>query len=231
MVKKKKLVIYGLGETADIAYEYFTHDSIYDVVAFTVDKEHLINEIHYAIPVIDFKLIDKIFPPHEVEMFVAASYNKLNRVRAKMYYAAKAKSYVCANYISSRAFVWHNVKLGDNLMIFENVVVQHSAEIGNNIIMWTGSIVAHQTKIEDHVFLATNVVISGFCLIGEFSFLGANCTLIDNIKLGKNNLVGSGALIIKNSQKDELLIGVPAQSAVKKSYQAFNMNHDYVTFL
>ncbi len=38
-MKNKKLVIYGIGETADIAYEYFKHDSDYEVVAFTVDNE------------------------------------------------------------------------------------------------------------------------------------------------------------------------------------------------
>ena len=39
-MKNKKLVIFGTGETADIAFEYFTHDSNYEVVAFTVEAAY-----------------------------------------------------------------------------------------------------------------------------------------------------------------------------------------------
>ena len=36
--KVRKLVIFGIEDFADIAYEYFTHDSEYEVVGFTVTK-------------------------------------------------------------------------------------------------------------------------------------------------------------------------------------------------
>ena len=36
MKKNKKLILVGAGELAEIAYEYFTHDSEYEVVAFSV---------------------------------------------------------------------------------------------------------------------------------------------------------------------------------------------------
>lgn len=39
MKKEKKLVIVGSGEFAEIAYEYFTYDSEYEVVGFAVEKE------------------------------------------------------------------------------------------------------------------------------------------------------------------------------------------------
>ena len=41
IMENKKLVIVGLGETADLAYEYFTKDSDFEVVAFSADKEFL----------------------------------------------------------------------------------------------------------------------------------------------------------------------------------------------
>lgn len=39
MNKDKKLIIYGVGETAEMIADYFIRDSSYDVVAFTVDSE------------------------------------------------------------------------------------------------------------------------------------------------------------------------------------------------
>jgi len=220
-MKNKKLVIYGIGETADIAYEYFTHDSDYEVVAFTVDAEYKKEEAHLGLPVVDFALLEKEYPAVAFEIFAASTYNKLNRVRTKMYKAAKAKGYTCANYISSKAFVWHNVQLGENVMIFENNVIQHLVKIGNNVVLWSGNHVGHQTIIEDNVYLSSHCVISGFCVIGAYSFLGVNCTFNDNIKLGKDNIVGSGALIVKNTEDGKLMIGSPAKPALKSSYEAF----------
>ncbi len=40
----KKIVIFGLGETAHLAYEYFTHDPNYkdhEVVGFCADPEYI----------------------------------------------------------------------------------------------------------------------------------------------------------------------------------------------
>ena len=37
----RKLIIVGAGETAQIAYEYFTHDSPHTVAAFAVEGAHL----------------------------------------------------------------------------------------------------------------------------------------------------------------------------------------------
>ena len=39
----KYLVIVGNGEFAEIAYERFTNDSSYHVVAFTVEREYIKN--------------------------------------------------------------------------------------------------------------------------------------------------------------------------------------------
>jgi sugar O-acyltransferase (sialic acid O-acetyltransferase NeuD family) len=222
-MKNKKLVIFGTGETADIAYEYFKHDSAYDVIAFTVEAAYKKEDQLYGLPVISFDSLEEKYPPSEVEVFVAISYTKLNRIRAKCFNMVKAKGYKCASYISSKAFVWHNAVIGENCMIFENNVIQHKVQIGNGCILWSGNHVGHQTIIEDFVYISSHVVISGFCVIGSSSFLGVNATFNDHIKLGKDNIVGSGALVVKPSESGKLLVGSPARPAPKSSYEAFGV--------
>lgn len=222
-MKNKFLIIYGAGETAEIAYEYFTHDSDYEVVAFTVNEAFLKEATFNNLPVVAFESVETVYPPQEYEMFVAASFNKLNRYRMQMYQAAKVKGYRMANYISSKAFVWHNVQLGENVMIMENNVVQHKVQIGNNVILWSGNHIGHQTKVEDHVFISSHCVISGFCSIGSGSFIGVNSTFNDTIHLGKDNLVGSGALIVKATQPGSMMIGVPAKPSSVTTYQFFKI--------
>ncbi len=227
-MKTKQLIIIGTGETAEIAFEYFTHDSEYEVVGFSVNKEYLKEGNFYNKPVFAFEDIEVQFPPEKFEVYVAISYVKLNRVRAKMFNEAKAKGYTCANYISSRAFVWHNVKFGENVFVFENNVIQHHVQLGNNIILWSGNHIGHRTIIKDHVYLSSHCVISGFCEIGEYSFLGVNSTFNDNLKIGKDNIIGSGALMVKSTEEGKLMVGSPARPASKSSYEAFNVQPEEI---
>jgi sugar O-acyltransferase (sialic acid O-acetyltransferase NeuD family) len=228
MEKTKKLVIVGTGETAEIAYEYFTHDSAYEVVAFAVSAQYIKEPTFYGLPVVAFEEVEQLFPPSQYEAYVAISYVKLNRNRAKMYAATKEKGYTCANYVSSRAFVWHNVELGENVFIFENNVLQHHVKLGNNIILWSGNHLGHRTVIEDHVYLSSHCVISGFCRIGAYSFLGVNSTFNDQITIGKDNVIGSGALIVKNTEDGKLMMGSPAKPASKTAYEAFGVGADEI---
>jgi sugar O-acyltransferase (sialic acid O-acetyltransferase NeuD family) len=225
-MKTKKLVIVGAGETADIAYEYFTHDSPYEVVAFSVNKEFINQNELYGLPVVEFENLENLYSTEYYEVFVAISYVKLNRVRKIMYEACKAKGYKCANYISSKAFIWHNVTLGENIFIFENNVIQHKVNIGNNVILWSGNHIGHRSTIQDNVYLSSHCVVSGFCTIGANSFLGVNCTFNDNVSLAEDTVVGSGALIVKSYyEKGLLLVGAPARPANKTSYEVFNLEN------
>ena len=225
-MKNKKLLIYGIGETAEIAFEYFTYDSEYEVVAFVADKQYIKTDKLYDLPVVPFELVENVYPAETFYMFAAATYNQLNRVRALMYKKAKEKNYRMATYISSKAFVWRNVEVGDNVMIFENNVLQHHVKVCNNVVLWSGNHVGHRTIIEDHAYLSSHCVVSGFCKIGKYSFLGVNCTFNDNITLAEDNIVGSGALIVKNSEKGNLLMGAPAKPVSKTAYEAFKVTDE-----
>lgn len=225
MIKNKKLVIIGLGETADIAYEYFTEDSAYEVVAFSVNKEYLKQDKYLGLPVVAFEELEKYYDPKKYEVYVAISYVKLNRTRRKMFEASKNKGFHCASYISSKAFVWRNVKIGENVFIFENNVIQHKVIIGNNVILWSGNHIGHRTEIGDNVYLSSHCVISGFCKIGNNSFLGVNCTFNDNISIAKDTVIGSGALVVKNQIVPGcLLVGSPASVAKKSAYEVFKVD-------
>ncbi len=227
--KDRQLVIIGAGETAQIAYEYFTYDSPHNVVAFAVQKEYIEQTSLYDLPIIPFEEITDIYPPSQFEAYVAISYTKLNRIRARLYQMTKAKGYTLANYISSHAFVWRNVTLGDNVFIFENNVIQHHVHIGNDVILWSGNHIGHRTTIGDHSYLSSHVVVSGFCNIGSYTFLGVNATLNDNITIEKDCIIGSGAVMTKNTNEGQVWVGNPARPlSGKTSYQTFNVDKDLI---
>lgn len=207
MTKTKKLVLFGDSAFAEIAYEYFTFDSPYEVVAFTVTKEFLKNPTKLGLPVVPFEEVESRFPPASHEMHVALVYNQLNRIRIRFYEEAKKKGYALANYVSSRAFVWRNVELGDNVFVFEDNTIQPFVKLGSNLVLWSGNHIGHHSTLRSHSFISSHVVVSGFCDIGEACFFGVNSTVGNNITVGRDCLVGSGALLVKDAAPGSLFKG------------------------
>ena len=212
-MKIKKLVILGDSAFAEVAYEYFTYDSEYEVVGFSVEADYLKRDTLFGLPVVEFETIDEYFNTDEVEFYAALVYTQLNRLRTRLYQAAKTKGYRPASYISSRAFVWHNVELGEHCFIFEDNTVQPFVKIGNNVVLWSGNHIGHHSVIHDNCFLASHVVVSGFCDIGRNTFMGVNGTLANNVTIGEDNWIGLGVTIVRNTAPNQLFKGEQSEPA------------------
>jgi sugar O-acyltransferase (sialic acid O-acetyltransferase NeuD family) len=217
-MKDKKLVIIGAGELAQIAYEYFTYDSDYEVVAFSVHAEYINEQEINSVPVVELETLEKTYPPEEFEAFVAIPATKLNRVRTQLFEEAKSKGYKLASYISSHAFVWRNAEIGENCFIFEDNTIQPFVIIEDNVILWSGNHVGHRTIIRANSFITSHAVISGFCEIGQGSFVGVNSTFNDKTSLAANSIVGSGAVVTKSLKEENgIYVGNPAKLLPRKS--------------
>lgn len=218
MTQNKKLVIIGAGELANIAYEYFTYDSDYEVVGFCVEKEYKNAETLYDKPIITFEELTSRFPKESYDAFVAIPASQLNRLRTRLYQTVKELGYTCATYISSKAFVWRNAEIGENCFVFEHNTIQPFVKIGNNVILWSGNHIGHQTIIEDNCFLSSHVVVSGYCKIGDSSFLGVNSTFNDHVEVPRDCIIASGALVSKSlPEPGKVYYGTPAKEMPKKS--------------
>lgn len=204
---KKPLVIFGSGDIAQLAHYYFSADSNYEVVAFTIDS-HYINDPEFCgLPVVAFEEVTQKYPPESFDFFVALSYSKLNAVRKEKFLAAKQRGYKLVSFISSRATILNQGRIGENCFIFENNTVQPFVTIGNNVTLWSGNHIGHHSVIHDHTFIASHVVVSGGVEIGEQCFVGVNATLRDHIKIGERCVVGAGALILADAAPEGVYMG------------------------
>jgi sugar O-acyltransferase (sialic acid O-acetyltransferase NeuD family) len=221
--ERRPLVIVGAGEFAEIACEYFTHDSPHDVVGFAVEREFMKSNELEGRPIICIDdLVDR-FPPSSHCAFVAVTYTKLNRVRARLMRGLKAKGYWLTSYVSSNAFVWRNVAIGDNVFVFENNVVQHHVSLGEGVVLWSGNHIGHRTQIDPYCYIASHVVISGYCKIGAHTFIGVNATIADQVSIGESNLIGAGAVILKSTADNSIYQAVAAQCSPASSLRFYKL--------
>jgi len=203
----KSLIIFGNAEIAELAYFYFTNDSDYKIVAFTVDDEFVDNNTFLNLPLIPYSEIANKFPPDKNDMHVALSYSKLNQLRQEKYQQAKVSGYYLASYICSKSVTWDDLVIGENCFILENQTIQPTVKIGNNVMLWSGNHIGHGTVIRDHTYIASHVVISGNCDIGRRCFLGINSTIKDFTKVGDDCFITMDASIVSDLKSGAVALG------------------------
>jgi sugar O-acyltransferase (sialic acid O-acetyltransferase NeuD family) len=219
-----KLIILGDSLFAEIAYEYFTVDSDYKVLAFAVERQYLKKDNLFGLPVVPFEDIESLYPPEEHHFYAALVYTQLNRLRTRLYQAAKTKGYQAASYISSRAFIWRNVEIGEHCFIFEDNTVQPFVKIGDNVVLWSGNHIGHHSIIRDNCFISSHVVVSGVCDIGESGFYGVNAAIGNNVTIGADCLIGAGATVIKDVPENTLIKGKQSEAANFTPRQYFKVD-------
>jgi sugar O-acyltransferase (sialic acid O-acetyltransferase NeuD family) len=195
---KQQIVIFGTGDVAELADFYFSHDSDYDVAAFSVDEAYIKQNEFRGRPLVAFERIAELFPPARFGFFVAVGYAKLNDIRVEKMAAARAKGYRLVSYLSSRATVFPGFELKENCFILEDNTIQPFARIGSNVTLWSGNHIGHHSIIEDDVFLASHVVVSGGARVGQGSFVGVNVTIRDRVTIGRKCVLGAGALVLED---------------------------------
>ena len=213
----KKLVVFGSGDIGQLAHYYFTNDSEYDVVAFTVDAAYIKEPMFCGVPVVPFEEIEQHYPPTEYDLFMALSYAKLNQVRREKYLAAREKGYHIPSYISSHATVLNDGRIGENCFILEDNTIQPFVTIGNNVTLWSGNHIGHHSTINDHCFLASHIVVSGGVTIDESCFVGVNATLRDHITIGSKSVIGAGVLVMADVEPEGLYIGTATERSAVPS--------------
>jgi sugar O-acyltransferase (sialic acid O-acetyltransferase NeuD family) len=196
---KKKLIVFGTSELAEILNFYIKKEDEYEVIAFSINKDFIKEDNFCEKPVVAFENIEKIFSPADFFMHVALSYQQFNKLRQQKYNEAKTKGYNLINYISKKTHIHYpTVSFGDNCFILENQTIQKGCCIGSNVVIWSGNHIGHETQIGDHVYISSHVVISGHSKIGKRSFLGVNSAVADFCEIGDDCFIGMGANISRN---------------------------------
>ncbi|MCA9120370.1 MAG: acetyltransferase [Planctomycetaceae bacterium] len=219
----KPLIIVGDSAFAEIAYEYFRYDSEFHPTAFAVEAEYRKRDRLFDLPVVDVESLASEYPADEHYFFAAIVYGKLNRTRTRLYLEMKQRGYRPASYISTKAFIWRNVKLGEHCFIFENNVVQPFTTIGDNVILWSGNHIGHHCTIDSHCFISSHVVISGYCKVKSSSFFGVNATIANNLTIGRDVWLSPGACVTKDIPDGTLLKGSKAAPASPTTYALFDV--------
>lgn len=210
-MKRGKVVLFGNGQVASVAYACLTHDSEYEVAGFTVDGDAMTHTTLFGLPVVPFEEVEWHFPVDDHGMLISVSFRNVNRLRAQKYEEAKAKGYTLISYVGSRVLTWPGLELGDNCFIVGNTVIDPFVRIGNDVHIGSGCHIGHHSVIHDHCFLAAQVAVAGAVTVGAYSFLGMNATVRDGVTVAERSVIGAGAAILKDTRAGGVYISTTSR--------------------
>ncbi|MEG3755795.1 acetyltransferase [Psychromonas arctica] len=205
-----KLVIFGNTKYARMIAYYFSSDSSYELIAFTVHKDFINEHNIDGLPVVDFESLSSLYPPDEYCLFIALGYGNM-RFRRSIFNLTKSYGYKHANYISSKSSVDKTLIFGENNLILHGAVIEPFVTIGDNVCINSGTVICHHSIISNHCFIAAGCVVGGNVNIRENSFLGFNSTILQKSVLATETLISANSMVTKNTEPSTRYQGIPAK--------------------
>lgn len=218
-----KVVIFGTGRGADVAYRYMTKDSEHQVCGFTAEVEYLTQIEFKGLPVVDFNVVQEQFSPADYQLFVPLGSQEMNKLRYRKYLACKEKGYSLASYVSSTIQFGDELDVGENCFILENNSINFDVKIGNNVTIWSANQIGDNSVIEDNCWITSHVCMAGAVTIKAFSFIGINTSISNGVTVAEENFIGANALITKNTQPKEVYVTAATAKAAFKSDKFYSM--------
>lgn len=216
----RPVVIFGNLRSASLAWYCLLHDSPWAVAGFTVDAAYLNSSLFEGLPLVPFETLEEHYPPTDYRLLIPMGYQHINGVRRARFEQAKARGYAFVSYVSSRASVWPDLQIGENVLIYEHAIIQPFARIGSNCIIRSGAHISHHCEVADHAFVAAEVAMGGEGYVGEQAFVGVGAVLRDRIRIAERSFIGAGAVVVQDTQSDGVYVGNPARKASKTALEA-----------
>lgn len=190
-----KVVLFGIGRGADVAYRFLSADTDHEIVGFAVDDQYRDRSELRGLPVVAFEEVERRFPPDEFKMLILIGYQGMNDLRKRKYESAKSKGYTFESYVASDIFRAEPIVVGENCFIMDNQSISLDVKIGNNVVMWSSNHVGDLTTIADHAWISSHVTLAAGVRVGEKAFLGIGCTVSNNVTIGPETLLGAHVLV------------------------------------
>lgn len=217
----EKLIIVGIGNTAEEIIDYINRYNLYEIVGFAVNTKYYI-ETFKGYPVYPVETLESYVKKETTKLYVAISYyNRMNKYKRAIFDDLKSRGFHFANIISPLASV-RAKSIGEGNLISDYAYIGFNATIGDNNYIAAGALIAHNSHIGSHNVLGGKTCISGRVEVGNQNFLGVNCTIFDHITIGDKCLIGGGTIVKRNI--DSFTVVSAPDSVYKQS------NEKYIEF-
>jgi len=146
-MSKTQVIVFGCQSLSGNAAFLLSNDANHRVVGHVVDKAFLPKNNFYTQQVVAFEKLAEVFPPDAHSLIVPLGWTRSNQLRQGKCAEGKAMGYSLLSYVSSRASIWPNTPIGENVLIFEGAIIQPFVQLADNIIIRSGANIGHHSVV------------------------------------------------------------------------------------
>lgn len=177
----------------------------YELKGFLDDKADALDGYREYPPIVSSV---EDFVPHEDDVFACALGNPI--YREKYINMMLEKGGVFETFISPKASVYQNSRIGIGVVIYENSVVSVDVTVGDFVLMLSNVALGHDSCIGKFSVLEANASICGFAQVGDGVIIHTTAVVLPKVKVGDNAIVGAGSVALSNVKPASTVFGVPA---------------------
>ena len=126
----KKVIIYGAGAQTRQFLSEVDRWGGPEFAALTVDREYLLDDRLFGLPVVAYDELGLLYPPEQFDMLVIGTPGR-PKLREKMYLKAKEDGYSLINYISPDVYIGEKTVMGDNNIICSGTEIGYGGQLGS----------------------------------------------------------------------------------------------------
>lgn len=204
-MKRKNLIIIGMGEQGNIVEQIVKNNQLFRFIGY-IDDNRYIECLGNVDSLIKFKNSEP-----NLRVFIAIG---RNRVREKIFLKVQEMDIEFANIIHPTATIENTTTLGKNVFIGPKAIINNNSILGNGVYVNSGCIVEHDNIIGNFAQLAPGVITGGGVLIGAKSFLGIGVRVNDHLSIGDEALIASGSIVAKSVGINCSVGGIPAKHLI-----------------
>jgi len=201
----ESVIIIGNSITAEVLYSLIRSDERYNVECFAVDNEFITEDKFQGLRVVDIEDIPNLFDKSKIKIILAVGYSNINQNREAIYKKIIDLDFEIETYIHHDAKV-HSKDIGRGCVFLPGAIVDPCCTIGENTVIWSNVICAHHSIIGDNCWIASGSILSGEVKVGNNTFIGVGAVIVNKVVLGAYNIIGAGALITKNTNENEVYL-------------------------
>ena len=200
-----KLLIFGNGDIANLAFVNFKNQNRYKISGFVLDKKFINKNKHNNLPIFAYETLLATHPPKNYKLFIGLGLGDLNLDRKKVFIESQNYGYELVNCLTKNCAIYSS-NIGINNLILDNVVIQPFCKLGDNNIIAPNSVIGHNSVLGSHNYIGPNVSLCGFNEVESLNFIGANSTVSGHVKIRNSNYLGPSVNVFSDIKSNKTIL-------------------------
>ncbi|MDW8348448.1 MAG: acetyltransferase [Bacteroidia bacterium] len=181
----------------------------YLCLGFLEDKESLQGKKVYQ----DYSVLGKLSKASEFseEVFFVTAIGSASTYLRKSKIIAHIPFERFITVVHPTAYVSRSAEIGVGSVILQHVTIANNVKIGSQVVILANSVINHDSVIEDFTNIASGVCLSGHVHIERNCYIGTGSSIKEQVRIGEYSLIGMGSNVLQNVPARSLVWGNPAR--------------------